>query len=66
MVTIFPDSFEPAALSVFRSLYPEGRNYVISPNVTTAFRRRYGELRVDFISVKQLDGLGEHTLPAHK
>ena len=54
------DSFEPAALSVFRSLYPEGRNYVISPNVKTAFQRRYGELRVNTISVKQLDGLGAY------
>jgi predicted AAA+ superfamily ATPase len=49
------DSFEPAALSVFRSLYPQGRNYVISPNVKTTFQRRYGDnLQVDFTPVKQL------------
>jgi hypothetical protein len=52
---INPDSFEHAALSVFRSLYPQGRNYVISPNVKTTFQRRYGDnLQVDFTPVKQL------------
>lgn len=51
---INPDRFEPDSLSVFRSIYPEGRNYVISPNVNTAFQRRYGELKVDFISVQLL------------
>jgi uncharacterized protein len=51
---INPDSFEPAALFVFRSLYPEGRNYVLSPHVKTAYQRRYGGLRADFIFTQQM------------
>ena len=51
---INPGSFESASLVIFRSLYPEGRNYVISPHVRTAYRRRYGELQVEFISTQEL------------
>jgi len=50
---INPDQFDPAHLTVFRSLYPEGRNYVLSPNVKSSYQRRYGNLKVDFISIKQ-------------
>jgi hypothetical protein len=50
---INPDHFDPAHLIVFRSLYPEGRNYVLSPNVKSSYQRRYGNLKVAFISIKQ-------------
>ncbi len=50
---INPDQFDPAHLAVFRSLYPEGRNYVLSPNVKSSYQRRYGNLKVDFISIRQ-------------
>jgi hypothetical protein len=50
---INPDQFDAAHLTVFRSLYPEGRNYVLSPNVKSSYQRRYGNLKVDFISIKQ-------------
>ncbi len=49
---INPDSFDPAHLNAFRSLYPEGRNYVLSPHIKSSYQRRYGKLRVDFISVR--------------
>lgn len=52
---INPDDFKPSNLAVFRSLYPEGRNFVLSPNVRTLYRRRYGELEVSFISIKGLE-----------
>jgi predicted AAA+ superfamily ATPase len=51
---INPDHFDPAHLSVFRSLYPGGRNYVLSPNIKSSYQRRYGKLKVDFISIKQI------------
>ncbi|MBI4689115.1 MAG: ATP-binding protein [Nitrospirae bacterium] len=51
---INPDDFKPSNLAVFRSLYPDGRNFVLSPNVMTLYRRRYGELEVSFISIKDL------------
>jgi len=52
---INPDDFKTSNLAVFRSLYPEGRNFVLSPNVRTLYRRRYGELEVSFISIKGLE-----------
>lgn len=54
---INPDHFDPANLTVFRSLYPEGRNYVLSPNIKTSYQRRYGKLQVRFISVNQISEL---------
>src|SRR4030066_684222 len=51
---INPDHFDPANLTVFRSLYPEGKNYVLSPNIKSSYQRRYGKLRVDFVSIKQI------------
>jgi hypothetical protein len=54
---INPDHFDPANLTVFRSLYPEGRNYVLSPNIKTSYQRRYAKLQVRFISVNQISEL---------
>jgi len=51
---INPDDFNPANLAVFRSLYPEGRNFVLCPNVRASYQRRYGNLEVGFITVKGL------------
>ena len=51
---INPDHFDPAHLTTFRSLYPEGKNYVLSPNIKSPYQRRYGQLKVDFISIKQI------------
>src|SRR3989339_1221194 len=51
---INPDHFDPANLTVFRSLYPEGTNYVLSPNIKSPYQRRYGKLQVHFISINRL------------
>lgn len=51
---INPDHFDPAHLAVFRSLYSKGRNYVLSPNIKSSYKRRYGKLQVDFISINQV------------
>ena len=48
---INPDHFDPTNLSVFRSLYPEGGNYVLSPNIKS--------LRVVFPAA-----CGEFVIPA--
>jgi predicted AAA+ superfamily ATPase len=57
---INPDHFDSANLTVFRSIYPEGRNYVLSPNIKTSYQRRYGKLQVRFISLNQIsDGIKE-------
>jgi len=54
---INPDHFDPANHTIFRSLYPEGKNYVLSPNIKTSYQRRYGKLQVRFISVNQISEL---------
>ena len=40
--------------TLFRSLYPGGKNYVLSPNMKSSYERRYGKLKVDFISIRQI------------
>ena len=49
---INPDSFNPKSLQVFRKIYPEGKNFVISPVVKEPFFKRYSDLTVDFSSLK--------------
>jgi uncharacterized protein len=41
-----PDAFESAALKVFRSYYPKGRNVLVTPAAEPAYSRRYGDLEV--------------------
>ena len=45
---ICPDHFRPDSLVAFRSLYPESRNFVVSPGVTAPFDRRFDRLKVTF------------------
>ena len=45
-----PDHFEPDNLRTFRTLYPKGRNLVVSPLVSASYTKRYGELSVRFVS----------------
>lgn len=51
---INPDDFETDALQVFRSHYPSGNNYVISPRVKIPFQRKFGSLVVLFHSLESL------------
>ncbi|MFC1889376.1 ATP-binding protein [Thermodesulfobacteriota bacterium] len=51
-----PDHFDPGYLAVFRSLYPEGGNYVVSPMVKTPYKRRQGDLEVLYCSLEHLPG----------
>lgn len=40
------DAFDGAALKVFRSAYPKGRNYLVTPSADTAYKKRRGDLEV--------------------
>ena len=51
---INPDHFDPAHLALYRSLYPGGKNYVLSPNIKSSYVRQYGKLKVNFISIQQI------------
>ena len=41
-----PSEFDPAALKVFRSYYPKGDNYLVSPVAGGAYLKRFGHLTV--------------------
>jgi predicted AAA+ superfamily ATPase len=45
-----PEAFDPGNLATFRAIYPEGRNFVCCPNLAKSYARRFGELRVEFLS----------------
>lgn len=41
-----PSSFDPAALMTFRSYYPKGRNYLLTPSGDPSFVKSFGGLEV--------------------
>ena len=41
-----PDAFDPKALALFRSCYPQGRNYLVTPWEGRVYRRRFSKLEV--------------------
>lgn len=41
-----PLEFDPCALKVFRSYYPKGENYLVSPLAQPAYSKRFGNLTV--------------------
>lgn len=45
-----PQSFEARGLAAFRSLYPNGRNFVVSPLSGPAYDRTVSGLKVSFLS----------------
>ncbi len=46
--------FEGVNLKSFRNRYPGGRNFVVAANVTESFEKRFGDLVVTFVSLKEL------------
>lgn len=42
-----PSDFDPSALRVFRSYYPKGENYLVSPMSGPAYPKRFGSLTVN-------------------
>jgi len=49
-----PDAFDSAALKVFRSYYPKGRNYLVTPSAETVYTRSYGDMQVTLCTPTQL------------
>ncbi|OIO39251.1 MAG: hypothetical protein AUJ72_01095 [Candidatus Omnitrophica bacterium CG1_02_46_14] len=41
-----PSDFDPSALKVFRSYYPKGENYLVTPSPGQAYFKRFGSLTV--------------------
>lgn len=51
-----PDAFDARALTLFRSYYPKGRNYLIAPLQIPAYEKRFGQLEV---SICGSEGIGQ-------
>jgi uncharacterized protein len=41
-----PGNYKPSALEVFRTYYPKGRNYLVTPAAHPGYERQYGDLCV--------------------
>lgn len=55
---ISPNHFEPKSLFVFRSHYPHGDNFVISPSLKIPYKHQYNNLTVTFCSVATFPLIG--------
>jgi len=51
---INPDQWNQKSLLAFRAAYPEGKNYVISPNIRITYQRRHDNLNVTYCSLSDL------------
>jgi predicted AAA+ superfamily ATPase len=49
-----PDAFDSTAMKVFRSYYPKGRNYLVTPTTETAYIKSYGDILVTLCTPTQL------------
>jgi hypothetical protein len=49
-----PDKFKPDNLAVFRSLYPRGENWVLAPSVKTAYKKKFGNVMVEFLPLAKI------------
>jgi len=49
-----PAAFDPSSLKLFRSWYPKGRNFLVSPSGVPAYNRRYGDLEVRICTPSEL------------
>ncbi len=51
---IQPAQFNPGSLQHFRTLYPEGNNFVVCPHLLMPYKHRYNDMTINFCSVKDL------------
>ena len=49
-----PAAFDSSSLKLFRSYYPKGRNYLVTPSADKAYNKRYGQLTVKICSPSEL------------
>jgi uncharacterized protein len=51
-----PTAFDSTALALFRSHYPKGRNYLVTPSGDPGYDKRYGKLKVRVCTPSELQG----------
>ena len=49
-----PDKFKPENLAVFRSFYPHGENWVLSPGIKTVYKKKFDKVMVNFLPLKNI------------
>jgi predicted AAA+ superfamily ATPase len=49
-----PGAFDSSALKLFRSFYPKGRNFLVTPSGDPAYTKRYGNLSVRICTPTEL------------
>ena len=49
-----PGTFDSSAIKVFRSYYPKGRNYLVTPSAEAAYSRTYGGVNVRVCTPSEL------------
>jgi len=50
-----PAAFDPASLKLFRTHYPEGRNFLVTPSSLPAHRRSFGSLEISVCGLAALE-----------
>ncbi|MFQ5751494.1 MAG: ATP-binding protein [bacterium] len=48
---INPEQWQPKSFMAFRALYPDGENYIISPNIKKAYKYKYQEWTLNYCSL---------------
>ncbi len=51
-----PSAFDASALNVFRSYYPKGRNYLVTPLAGSSYAKRFGKLEVTVCEPDAIEG----------
>lgn len=51
---INPDHYKPKSLLAFRSIYPYGNNYITSPIIKMPYKRKFDDLEIKYIPLKEL------------
>lgn len=46
--------FDPKNMYAFRHHYPEGKNFVVAPEITTSFKKRYRDIDMTFVNMQNL------------
>ena len=52
--TLSSNDFDARNLLSFRHLYPDGENYVASPDIERGFKREYRNIVVSFVNLSEL------------
>lgn len=51
---VSPSSFDPSALQIFRTFYPNGQSYVVPPSGDPAYPKQFGELEIQACTPTEL------------